>query len=621
VSVTLGIPAAAAVPELWRQNMSGFALVSDKSGRRPLSEMLGAIQHRGALVQSRCHGHIEWGILNRSSNAHFKADLGGSQKISVLVEGWIEGAGEFVQRQGCTTLPDAIAESVHREGVQALTRLRGAFVIVLIDLTSMQISVYRDTQGLRPVYFFSDGNVFVAASEVKAVLAHPATPRRVDTTVLSQLLVNGLEPADRSLALGVNKVLPGHLLEFEEGSAVRSRLLATPFVPMRKISIREAERELQGHLQDGLRQRVSDIESVGVLLSGGVDSYLVALALKEIDAPVRSATAGVVGDPENEIALAREAAQHLGIPHDAHEVSANDDLLDLLRKAVTATEQPGRYANALLLVHSFEQWRDGPTAVGCGECADVLFGGYEHRVMQRAALLRWVFRSDRALQLLSRLANRFGEGRGDVFDAALLSPRDFRFYIAEVFEYDRVSRLMGVDPFEIIARDFGTIWDEVDGESDVPDLQKGIYVDLRTSTQTVIDKLEKIGANAGRDVLHPFLMPSVVELALALPVSRKFSNGQDKVVPSGIAHRSFARLPRGTKIGFSVPRRRWLSTNPGLRQSVDALADARARIGDYVDRQELKFMVQEFRNSGGTRFSDSLWILTSAELWCEGMGI
>lgn len=241
--------------------------------------------------------------------------------------------------------------------------------------------------------------------------------------------------------------------------------------------------------------------------------------------------------------------------------------------------------------------------------------------MRRAALLRRVFRSDRALQVLSRLANRFGEGRGDLFDAALLSPRDFRFYIAEVFECDRVSRLMGVDPFEIIARDFGTIWDEVDREPDVPDLQKATYVDLRTSTQTVIDKLEKIGANAGRDVLHPFLMPSVVELALALPLSRKFSNGQDKVVPSRIAHRSFAPLPRRTKIGFSVPRRRWLSTDSGLRQSVDALTDPRARIGDYVDREELKFIVEEFRNSGGTRFSDSLWILSSAELWCAGMGI
>jgi asparagine synthase (glutamine-hydrolysing) len=527
--------------------------------------------------------------------------------MSVLVEGWIEDADNFVQRQGRATLPDAIAEAVRREGVDALTRLRGAFVIALVDLTSMRLSLYRDAQGLRPVYFFSDGNVFVAGSEAKAVLAYPGTPRRVDTTVLSQLLVNGLEPPDRSLALGVNKVLPGHLLEFQTGSVVRSRLLATPLVPMRDISIREAERELRGHLKDGLRERVDGIESVGVLLSGGVDSYLVAMALKEIGAPVRSATAGVAGDPENEIELAREAAQHLGIPHDAHEVSASEDLLDLLRKAVTASEQPGRYGNALLLVHSFEQWSDGPTAVGCGECADVLFGGYEHRVMRRARLLRRVFHSDRALQLLSRLANRFGEGRGDLFDAALLSPRDFRFYVAEVFEYDRVSRLMGVDPFEIIARDFGTIWDEIDREPDVPDLQKATYVDLRTSTQTVIDKLEKIGASAGRDVLHPFLMPSVVE--------------QDKVVPSRIAHRSFAQLPRRTKIGFSVPRRRWLRGDSGLQQSVEVLADPGARIGDYVDRDELKFIVGEFRSSGGARFSDSLWILSSAELWCVGMGI
>ncbi|KPJ83889.1 MAG: hypothetical protein AMS18_17120 [Gemmatimonas sp. SG8_17] len=553
--------------------MSGFALVSDKSGPRPLSEMLAAIRHRGALAQSRRHDHIEWGILNRSSNAHFKAELGGSQKMSVLVEGWIEGADELVQRLGCTTLPDAIAESVHREGVQALTRLRGAFVIVLIDLTTMQISVYRDPQGLRPAYFFSDGNVFVAASEVKAVLAYPGTPRRVDSTVLTQLLVNGLEPPDRSLVLGVNKVLPGHLAEFHPASAVRSRLLTSPFVPMRDISVLEAESELQRYLQ------------------------------------------------ENEIALAREAAQHLGIPHDAHEVGAKDDLVDLMRKAVTASEQPGRYANALLLVHSFERWQDGPTVVGCGECADVLFGGYPYRIRQRAGLLKQVLRSDRVLQFLGRCANRFGQGRGDLFELALVPPQDFRFYVAEVFECDRVSRLMGMDPFETVARDFATIWDEIDREPDVPDLQRFMYVDLRIATQTVVDKLEKIAASAGIDVLHPFLMPRIVDLALALPISRKFRNGQEKIVPSRIAHKSFPPLPRRTKIGFSVPRGQWLREDSGLRQVAEALADPGARIGNYVDRDELKFIVGEFTSSGGARFSDSLWILTSAELWCEGMGI
>jgi len=598
--------------------MSGFAIIHDKSGPRPISGVLAAIRHRGVAVETRRHADLEWGICNRSGEAHFKAELGGSTRMSVLVEGWVENAGEFTRREGHTNLPDAIAASVEREGIETLARLRGAFVVVLFDLTSMRLSLFRDAQGLRPVHYFSDGNVVVAASEVKAVLAHPAVPRRVDTTVLAHLLVNGLEPANRSLALGVNKVRPGQLVEFTPGAAVTSRLLATPFVPMRSITVLEAEEELQRYMRDGLKQRVADLNSIAVLLSGGIDSYLVAQTLRDIDAPVQAATAAVAGDPENEVGAAREAARHLGIQHFAREVNSKDSLVDLLRKAVTATEQPGRFGNALLLVHLFEQWSNGPPVVASGESADSMFAGYPYRVMRRANLIKRILLGDRGLRLLSPLAENLGSRVSRAVDLAQRAPWDHRFYVSEVFDYDRVSRLLGMDPVEPITGDYATVWQEIDG---APQEQRFMYVDLRTPNQGCIDKKEKIAASAGIDVIHPFLMPSVSDLGFSLPPNRKIRGHREKIIPSELAFRSYPPLRQRKKIGFSVPRRRWLQTDPGLRQAVDALADPGTRMGDYVDRAELRLMIQGFNQSGGTRFSDPLWIMISAELWCAGLGI
>jgi asparagine synthase (glutamine-hydrolysing) len=598
--------------------MSGFAIVYDTSDPRPLTGMLAAIRHRGAAVQTRRHGDLEWGVCNRATEGHFVAELGGTARTSVLLEGWVENAGEFMRNEGSASLPDAIAASVERNGVGALARLRGGFVVALFDLASNKLLLFRDVQGLRPVHYYCDGDILVAGSEVKAILAHPAVPRGIDTTVLAHLLVNGLEREDSSLALGVNKVRPGHLVEFAPGSAVTSRQLVTPFLPMRNLSLAEAEEELQRCLQEGLRQRVDNMSSVSVLLSGGIDSFVVAKTLADIEAPVRAVTAAVAGEPENEVAMARDAARHLGIQHDAWEVDTSDNLRELLRKAVTASEQPGRFGNALLLVNTFEHWGDGPKVVGSGESADTMFGGYLCRLMKRAGLLKLFLMGDLGIRLLSPLAKHLGARVNELLDLAQRVPWDHRYYVSEVFDFDCITRLLGIDPGALIMEYYGNQWREANG---APEMQRFMYLDMRTANQGCIDKKEKIAASAGLDVIHPFLMPEVCDLGFSLPNDRKIKGKNEKLVPSAIAHKSYPPLRQREKIGFSVPRIRWLQENPSLRQSVDALAEPDARVGDYVNREELKAMVAGFNSSGGIQFSDTLWIMTSVELWCQGLGI
>ncbi len=606
--------------------MSGFALLCDPLMPEVFPSMLESLRHRGPSQSAIEVGKFKLGTLESGREFYLNASLYRENDVSVLVEGWTEGVRGASASEAESTAR-LIARDFRSRGVECLKELRGAFVAIVVDERAGSVHALRDPLGLRPAYFWADRERLVMASELKALLVHPSVPRGLDTAVLAHLLTIGLEPSDRSLAAGVRKLPPGHLLSFRPGEGFATR----PFKPVAELAVdpstmseAETTERVSDALEGGLKTRLREVPSVGLLLSGGIDSYLIGERLVRV-VPGRSeaATAGVDGYALSEAQAATDLAARLGMPHRLVSWSPSpdqgSDLSDLLARSVAYTEQPGRYANAPLLLNLLDRWEHRPQAILTGDGADALFGDWQYRGLQRMELLRHLPGRKSMGRLLEFLGPRIGRRGAALALLCQLGLESFRFYVTEVFDYKRVTRLLGRNPGEDVQAHYDALAAEVQGHTLA---QRYMFLHLRGSVQGLIDKTEGLANAFGSDVLFPFLTPDMVELANRLPDRLRLRRGWTKPVLRKLACQSLPReLVYTDKMGFAAPRTEWLLTDSSLRPVLDSLGGVNSVVAGFVDRAELRRAVAGLHQTGGGGYQDMIWILLSVEMWCRSLGI
>lgn len=603
--------------------MSGFVLLSGARDPAVLAAMAGTLDHRGDVISQSSIGQTRLAVLNRTNGSHFEAAAGRAHGLLVFIEGWIEDEQHLMAKRGSGSVVEALADRIRSHGIRSLADLRGAFVAGVVDEETGRISIFRCAQGQRPVYYWSEDGVFAAATEVKAILRNPDCPRRLDPAVLAHLLVTGVEPFDASLAAAVKKIPAGHVVEYDPRGTTTVRPLSLPEFPVRALGVEQGTDLLDRLLRQGLETRLGPHSSIGLFLSGGIDSYLIGRAVTgEFGDRVVTGTGGVVGDPRDETVAAADRAARLGLPNVSvpwPQGRGDTTLLELLERTVATTEQPGRYENALLVTHLLDHWPDRPSVMLSGDMADVLFGDVYYRALERAELLqRWF-----GPRLRSGLATalRRVPHRSAAALAALLEMRehDFRLYFGSVFPHQGIERLLGFDPIPPIQSTFDRLVEEA---SHLTTSQRYCYVHLRSSGQGSIDKLERLVARAGGDLVHPFLMDEVYQLGFEVPPKLKYRAGKTKILPRSLAARSLpSDIAWGRRMGFSAPKDEWLLRDDSLREAVEELRRPTARIRAHVDGVVLDRMVQNSGTPEGKINAGNLWVLLSAELWCQRFGI
>ena len=192
-------------------------------------------------------------------------------------------------------------------GRELLPRLRGMFAFALWDRRAQVLFCARDMFGIKPLYYCrcADGTLLFA-SEIKAFLDHPSFEKQLNTAQLPLYLSCQYSPGRDTFFAGVQKLLPGHFLEFSEGIVRTTRWVQPAFLPG---DTPPAPDELEAVLrQSAEAHKIADVEVAG-FLSGGVDSaYLTALAR-----PARTYTISYAEPKYDESFPARALARNLGL--------------------------------------------------------------------------------------------------------------------------------------------------------------------------------------------------------------------------------------------------------------------------------------------------------------------
>ncbi|MFQ5668793.1 MAG: asparagine synthase (glutamine-hydrolyzing), partial [Candidatus Binatia bacterium] len=268
-----------------------------------------------------------------------------------------------------------------------LERLWGMFAFLLWDAARRELFAARDRLGIKPLYYMRANGQWRFASEVKALLACPDAPRAVNTDAIGLYLLHQYVPAPATFFAGVRKVLPGHYLKFDAAGTMTQRpFWRLSFDPSgTPPSFPDAAAEVRERVTEAVRLRLMSEVPLGCLLSGGLDSAVVATTMARLsNQPIRTFTVGFPEVPGiDERPYARLVAEHCHAAHTELEVSL--DATALLDRAVYHLDEPLADAAALPTLAICEAAREHVTVLLTGEGSDELFAGYPRYALSRAA--------------------------------------------------------------------------------------------------------------------------------------------------------------------------------------------------------------------------------------------
>ena len=521
---------------------------------------------------------------------------------------------------------EVLAHLYEQEGEGMLERLRGMFALAAWDAPRRRLLLARDRFGIKPLFYAQVGDRLAFASELTALLRLPWLSREPDWDAVEAFLAFNSIPAPLTVLRGVRKLPPGHLLSAEGGNVRVERWCRPAPVPadrVRREPLEELAEELRGRLRDSVRAHLVADVPVGVLLSGGVDSsVLAALAATESREPVRTFSIGFRERSFNELDLARLVARRYGTDH--HELVLDPDAAELLPEVAAAYDEPSGDSSALPTFLVSRLASEHVKVAMSGEGGDELFGGYETYV---ADLLRG--RLGGLARLASPLVERLPSSSARVSldykakrfaRAAHLPPLEAHHGWKEIFSAEARAALRdgapaaAADPLDVLRARYA----ETAGAEPLARLQDvdlGIYL-----VDDLLAKTDRMSMHHSLELRVPFLDPEVAELALALPTRAKISPRLEKkrLLRAAAAPLLPREIVSGRKRGFSIPAAAWLrgELEPFAR---DVLSPARLEAQGFFAPATVGRVLDD-HVAGREDLSRQLWGLMSFTLWWERHG-
>ena len=538
----------------------------------------------------------------------------------------LAGRGHVFKTEGDT---EVIAHMAEDRGAHDLARaLEGMFAFAIWDARHDKLTLVRDRLGKKPLYYWREGNELVFASEIKALLAHPRVPKRLNAGVLASYLTFGYAPTPETFYEGIKSLEPGHVLEMSKGSEPRISAYWEPVVPgagavtVADLSFEEAATEVRSLLQEAVSKRLVSDVPLGAFLSGGIDSSAVVGLMSSLAAePVRTFTIGF-DDAEgfDERDEARAMAQRFGTDHTEFVVEPN--AVDLVEDLVWSYDQPFGDSSAIPTFLLSRLTRQHVTVALSGDGGDELFAGYE-RFAAALSVDRYSktpeFIKGAATKVLGKLPqgttkSRVASLRRFTSSADRGLPGAYTAWVSFLSETDRTELLNGnrdSDPDQ-----YERVWAESDG-ADV--LDRLLHLNLKTYlVDDLLPKVDRMSMAHGLEVRSPFLDHHLVEFALRLPRSYRLRGfNLKRVLKAAVADLVPREITSRRKQGFGVPLDRWFRTE--LRAYIASMLGPEARVRAHLHGDGLDRLLAQHQ-AGEHHHGQALWALLTLEVFLRREG-
>ena len=589
-------------------------------------------------------GHTRLSILDLSELGHqpmvsedgdFAMVFNGEIYNFAEIRSELEACGHGFKSSGDS---EVVLAALKHWGIAAVDRFIGMFAIALWCESKRRLWLIRDRLGVKPLYYAWNGQAFWFGSELKALRAFRAWPAELDRDALGEYFQFGYISAPRSIYRNVFKLQPGHWLELREGAEPVARCYWSALEPREPLT--GPEDELAAHLEsnfiDAFRYRMVSDVPVGVFLSGGLDSSLVAAMLaRHSGQTIHTFTIGFTDPSFDESRWAREVANHVGSRHTERILSPRE-MVEILAHWGDLFDEPFGDASGVPTLLVSRVARENVKVALSADGGDELFSGYQHYdvMLRRERMLARIPRPVRhaVSNTLQSLSDLECQGMMDHLPAPARLRHAARRAIGE-----RLDRLRSILP-DVHA---GTLYDlglSLWTPAEIAKLLGGPLSarpalnghvrgfadhmscsDLRYYLpDDILTKVDRTTMAVGLEGREPLLDHRLVEFALRLPLGLRRGSLGTKHLLRRVLYRYVPRsMLERPKQGFAIPMSRWLRGE--LSELVDDyLAPTRVREAGILDPEVVRRALICFKEGGPRRDRldvQKVWLLLAFEMW------
>ncbi|MCH2132767.1 MAG: asparagine synthase (glutamine-hydrolyzing) [Phycisphaerales bacterium] len=626
----------------------------DRGGQ--LGSMIQALGHRGPDDQGRYGdeaagvllGHTRLSIIDTSQAGH-QPMVSRSGRYVLVFNGEIYNAPELAKTvqlaEGNWTGhsdTEVLLELIDQHGLaNTLPRCNGMFALALWDTIEHRLHLARDRVGIKPLYIGQQGGVLAFASELKAIRCLPEFPLNIDRSALHAYVNHGYVPGPASIVANVRKLPPGHLASIScsgsGGLDVHEEAWWSLEPNIRHdLDYQQAVQQTESLLLDSTRLRLNSDRPLGILLSGGIDSTLVAVMATQAGSNrPRTFSIGFEQEGYDESAYAADIAAHLNTDHVEH-IMTSQDVLDLVPRMSLMFDEPFSESSQLPTALVFAKAASDAVVCLSGDGGDELHAGYVR--------YEWAMRFWNRMRFCPRPLRKvlgstaaccpgFATGSIGRFLNAIV-PKRMRVRNPED-KWNRAASLVQSKDFDALYHQMVSLWHGMDlvidgqGASHCRHREVGdelgtwhrmMYRDFHDYLpDDILVKVDRTSMAVGVEARVPMLDHRLVELAWSLPIEIKRKGQSGKSILKSVLENCLPRhLWDRPKQGFSVPLGSWLK-GPLRSWAEDMLDENRMKQQGYFRSDPIR---HEWKThlSGAADRSARLWPILMFQAWLEANG-
>jgi asparagine synthase (glutamine-hydrolysing) len=511
---------------------------------------------------------------------------------------------------------EVIVQGYQIWGEELISRLRGMFAVAIWDEWKKSLFIARDRAGEKPLFY--QNTEFGLAFASSLVALEPSNQKlEINPIAIASHLCHNFIPARHTAWKGINVLPPGHLLKIRPGELPQvHRYWDFPRVGPSTKTMACCTLEIETALNDSVSRCLDADVPVGVFLSGGVDSSLIAALAVRHKPDIKAFSLGFEESEFSELPFARRVAEHLGIEHYTLEIGV-DDVIDCLPHLVSQYGQPFGDASAVPSYLVSRLAREHVKVCLSGDGGDELFGGYwrmqsgVYAARYGSVLPKWI----REYVVPPLIKNMGGFGRRFLAMNELSLSKPGMGYTNSSSWLSNLTEVAGHELKDLsITELFSLRVGNAGQRPEASTIQKILYDDFQVQLpDAYLTKVDVASMAASLEVRAPFLDHTLMELAWEMPDNTKLNWGRRKYLLKRLAA---SHVPRDIiyrpKMGFAMPLAEWFSGRLGdfagsMFQKSHAVEEG------YIKENSFQKALNRHKLMGGEE--TRLWSLMWLELW------